>query len=344
MLSLKSILLTDPSPVLRYLVLKNIFNKKDDDPELLELRKSFDTDQRLSECLSLQQKNGSWERLSKEDHITVSPLILTSAALCRLSFFGFTQKDECIKKAADYLIRLRSRDGSWPLRAADAITLNKGYSWVPLQTALPLRGLGAIGYAADPLLSSSYIWLLEKMLPDGAWPAGWAGNNYGFIAGYRRMPHSRWACRSNTTGALLALSYHPEYKVSEPVKKTLDMLLARETKDVANIGHDHGRIMGFEPLRGFFTYFAKYDPLLTLQLCSRIGADKNDQRVKNIIELLLSSCNNSGLFEYRQKPHFSKWLSYEILRTIESIADSSEWQSNEPSTPFQAYPKSNKRF
>lgn len=344
MLSTRSILLTDPSPILRYLVLKNIFGKDASELELEELRQRFSADQVSKELLSLQQKNGSWERLSKADHVASSPVVLTSVALCRLSFLGFTQKDKCVNRAADYLIGARSEDGSWPLGVADEITLSKGYAWVPLQTALPLRGLGAAGYAANPALASSYRWLLEKKLPDGAWPTGWVENNYGFIAGYRRMPHSRWACRSNTTGALLALSYHPDHRTSEPVTHALDMLLARETKDAANIGHDHGRIMGFEPVRGFFTYFAKYDPLLTLQLCSRIGASKSDQRVQNVIELLLSSCNSSGLFEYKQKPHFSKWVTYEILTTIDRIPETSDWQSNEPSTPFQAYPKARKRY
>ena len=66
---------------------------------------------------------------------------------------------------------------------------------VPLQTAIPLRGLAACGYATDPRAEKAYDWLLAQRLDDGAWPTGMAAGNYGYVGGYRRLAHSRWGCR-----------------------------------------------------------------------------------------------------------------------------------------------------
>lgn len=108
-------------------------------------------------------------------------------------------------------------DADYPTLAAGALDLSEaeaprdGYAMMPLQTALPLRGLAACGFSGDPRAERAYDWLLAQRLPDGAWPTGLARSGvYGYVAGYRRMPHSRWGCRSNTTGALLCLALHPQ--------------------------------------------------------------------------------------------------------------------------------------
>ena len=46
---------------------------------------------------------------------------------------------------------------------------------VPLQTALPLIGLCACGYATDPATARGFDWLLDQRLGDGSWPTGLAG-------------------------------------------------------------------------------------------------------------------------------------------------------------------------
>ena len=37
-------------------------------------------------------------------------------------------------------------------------------------------------------------------------------------------------------------------------------------------------------------------------------------------------------------------ITYEILRAIKSVEEYTGWQSNEPSTPFQGYPKGERRY
>ena len=69
---------------------------------------------------------------------------------------------------------------------------------IPLQTALPLRGLAAVGAAEEPFCERAYEWLLAQRLEDGAWPSGLASGVHGYVAGYRRLTgpaplYGRWA-------------------------------------------------------------------------------------------------------------------------------------------------------
>ena len=133
-------------------------------------------------------------------------------ALMRLGFLGFDPSHRSIQQGVAYLFSLQQEDGSWHLpRDNEETDTRESYTMVPLQTALPLRALAMCGYAEDPRAERAYEWLLDKRLPDGAWPTGIAGGGtYGYVAGYRKMPHSRWGCRSNTTGVLQCLAYHPK--------------------------------------------------------------------------------------------------------------------------------------
>jgi hypothetical protein len=54
------LLLADPSPCLRWLVLRDLFQRPADDPELQELAPLRAADERALEVLRLQDDDGSW--------------------------------------------------------------------------------------------------------------------------------------------------------------------------------------------------------------------------------------------------------------------------------------------
>jgi len=208
---------------------------------------------------------------------------------------------------------------------------------MPLQNAVPLTGIAAVGHAEDPGAEKGYDWLLEQRLEDGAWPTGLAGEVRGYVGGYRRLPHSRWGCRSNTTAALVSLSFHPVRRRSEAAKRALDHLLSRETKDPSNIGFNTARTIGYESQSGWTTYYAKFDLGLVLNLCWRIGANTDDARVAAIVKFVKSLQGDYGLWDYRPKPAARRWITFDLLRSLSRIDDSTKWISMEPSTPFKAY-------
>jgi hypothetical protein len=209
---------------------------------------------------------------------------------------------------------------------------------IPLQTAFPLHGLAACGYATDARAERAYEWLLAQRLPDGAWPTGIAGGNYGRVGGYRRLAHSRWGCRSNTTAALLCLSLHPGRRQGAEARRGLDLLLGRETREAHVFGFEVSRLLGAEPVRGKLTFFARYDLALALGLCGRAGLSTEDARVADLVGFVKRLQGPYGLWEYPSQPQTARWVTYDVLRSLRQLESGADWLGLEPRTPFRPYP------
>ncbi|MEM5775468.1 MAG: hypothetical protein AAGU05_10745, partial [Anaerolineaceae bacterium] len=217
-------------------------------------------------------------------------------------------------------------------------------SSMPMQTALPLIGLAMCGYAQDERAERGYEWLLARRLDDGAWPTGWRDGNLRGVAGYRRLAHSRWGCRSNTTAAVLSLAYHPIRRHADAARRGLDLLLGRETHDRFNLGFGTARRVGLEPFTGYLTFFGRFDPALFLDLCARTGASLQDERVAGLKEFIQSLQGSYGLWDYPRRPQASRWITFELLWSLARLDETGDWIAMEPRTPFKAYLRPGKRF
>ena len=352
-----ALLLADPSPCLRWLVLTELLGRSDEDAEVRELDAMREQDPLVADLFRTQADDGSWtaDGLLWQGN----RLRATWLALVRLGYLGFGKsgmsgaEHPAVRRGAAYLYAQQLEDGSWPLpgrvdeqgpRVSAESGAREGYSMVPLQTALPLRALAACGYAGDARTERAYDWLLAQRLQDGAWPTGKAGDVYGYVAGYRRLAHSRWGCRSNTTGSLICLALHPQRQASVEARRALDLLLGRETRERQPLGFEVARLVGGEPVRGFFTFFARFDLALILDLCWRIGASPEDERVADLAEYVWSEQGAYGLWEYGSRPQVSRWVTFDLLRSLSQLGSSqrpmlgNEWQSDEPRTPFRPDP------
>jgi hypothetical protein len=339
------LLLSDPSPSLRWLVLRDLLHRSDEDPEMRELADLREKDPIVVELLQKQASDGSWNALGPSDNTPGGALQATSQALTRLGYLGFGQEHPAVQRGAEFIFALQKTDGSWPQpRDFQKEDGDRVYDMMPLQTALPLRGLAACGCATDPRAEKAYDWLLAQRLEEGAWPTGMASGNYGYVAGYRRLAHSRWGCRSNSTGAIISLALHPERRTTAPARRALDLLLGRETHEKQNVGFEVARIIGSEPSRGWITFFARFDLALMLDLCWRVGANIEDERVRELTSLIQGLQGLYGLWQYEPRPQASRWVTFDLLRSLSQIDQSGNWLSMEPRTPFQTYKSIRKRF
>ncbi|UCH93865.1 MAG: hypothetical protein JSV88_26860, partial [Candidatus Aminicenantes bacterium] len=269
----------------------------------------------------------------------------TAQALTRLGFLGFGADHPAVQRGAEYLFRFQREDGSWPLTPYSSGAEGEGnYEVISLQTSLPLRGLAACGYTADPRVEKAYAWLIKQKLADGAWPTGIAHGNYGGVAGYRRLAHSRWGCRANTIGALTCLALHPQWRHSPEAKRALDLVLACETKERHHLGFDVARIIGTEESKGFLTFYARSDMAQILDLCWRIKASLEDHRVAELVNDVKKLQGPYGLWEYQPKPQASRWVTFDILRSLSNLTRDTAWITTEPRTPFSPYPRRTKRY
>jgi hypothetical protein len=355
------LLLADPSPVLRLRVLCDLLGRSAQDPEVQELTRLRQADPLAARLLNLQSSDGSWQVGLTGDTAAIPGIYATALALMRLGYLGFGAEHPAVRAGAAYLFSQQRVDGAWPqpaededeeagaLRAPSALPPEReGYSMRPLQASLPLRGLAACGFAQDPRAERAYEWLLAQRLPDGAWPTGIASGAYGRVAGYRKLPHSRWGCRANTTGALLCFAFHPTRCTSPEALRALDLLLGRETREASLVGFETARLVGAEPARGFTTFYARFDLAQLLDLCWRVGADREDERVAALTQFILSLQGPYGLWPYAPRPQLARWLTFDLLRSFSHLSAAGEkesaWLSLEPRTPFQAYPKKAIRY
>jgi hypothetical protein len=124
----------------------------------------------------------------------------------------------------------------------------------------------------------------------------------------------------------------------------LDVLLGTELKENASIGFEVARTVGAEQYQGFLTFYARRDAGLILDLCWRVGASLEDERVLELLETVRSLQGTYGLWEYPRRPQVSRWVTFDLLRSISNLGKNRDWISEEPQVPFQAYPKTDKRF
>jgi hypothetical protein len=332
-------------------VLRDLLNRdKKIDSEIRELEGLREKDPLVSGLVELQASEGSWGKKGISGNAPDPPggtIQVTAQALTRLGYLGFDTKHPAVQQGAEYLFSLQREDGSWPLPQYIQNGEKKGhYDVISLQTSLPLRGLVFCGYAEDPRAEKAYEWLMAQRLEDGSWPTGIAHGNYGFVAGYRRISHSRWGCRSNTTAALACLALHPQRRNSPEAKRALDLLLGRETRERHHLGFEVARIIGAEASTGFFTFYARFDLAYLLDLCWRVGASIEDSRVADLVEFVNEAQGPYGLWEYLPKPQASRWMTFDILRSLSRLTRDTDpgWITTEPPTPFSPYPRQRKRY
>ena len=343
------LLLADPSPSLRLLVLRDLLNRPETDDEVQELKLLQDTDPYVARFLDLQNKDGSF-RGGEGGGGVLGTIRLTAQALMGLGYFGLAPGHPTVKRGADYLFTHQQPDGSFPMVTQGAV-LDGGrvdqdvkYHMIPLQTALPLLGLAWAGYATDPRAENAYAWLLSEELSQGGWPSGRHADQYVFAGGYRRLAHSKFGCRTNTTAAVSALALHPTRRMSQAARRGMDLLLAHEHRQSQTLGFEVARIIGVEPPRGAFTYFKRYDLAQILDLSWRIGASLEDPRVAENVEFVKQLQGAYGLWDYARHPEVSRWVTFDLLRSLTKLDQETDWFSMEPRTPFQAYPKKPERF
>jgi hypothetical protein len=137
---------------------------------------------------------------------------------------------------------------------------------------------------------------------------------------------------------------HPRWRHSPEAKRALDLLLAGEIRERYHLGFEVARLIGAEESRGFLTFYARFDIAQVLDLCWRIGASLEDLRVAALVKDVKDIQGPYGLWEYQPKPQASRWVTFDLLRSLSRLTSDTDWITTEPPTPFSTYPRRIKRF
>jgi hypothetical protein len=137
---------------------------------------------------------------------------------------------------------------------------------------------------------------------------------------------------------LLCLAHHEKLRTADTTRRALEHLLARETRDRSTLGFEVARLVGAVPFQGFLTLHAAFDSALLLDLCRRVGVSGQDERVRGLVEFVTGLRGPAGLWELPASRACSRWLSFDLLRSLAGIEGDSGWTSALPRTHFVAYP------
>ena len=248
------LLLADPSPSLRLRVLRDLLDRSESDDEVQELKEFQETDPYVTRFLDLQNEDGSF-RGGEGGGGILGAIRLTAQALMGLGYLGLGPDYPAVRRGAAFLFAQQMADGAFPLVTQGAVmdggVLDEDvkYHMIPLQTALPLLGLAWAGYALDPRAERAYDWLLAEELEQGGWPSGRHADQYVFAGGYRRLAHSKFGCRTNTTAAVSALALHPTRRAGQSAQRGMDLLLAHDRRPAGALGFEVARIIGVVTFR-----------------------------------------------------------------------------------------------
>src|SRR5512136_2136065 len=97
------LLLSDPSPCLRMLVLRELLHRPADDPEVRELTGLRETDPLVARLFASQESDGSWESGDLLWPERGYKLQATALVLTRLGYLGFGSEHQAIQRGANYL-------------------------------------------------------------------------------------------------------------------------------------------------------------------------------------------------------------------------------------------------
>jgi hypothetical protein len=308
------LLLADPSPSLRFRALTELGDVATDDPEAAALPAAISASAEVKRALAVRPSDSAG----------------LGYLLCRLAYLRYDGPE--VSEIAEQVFDRMQPDGSWPLwldeRPAAGQDRGRGprrprsetYTAVPIQTALPLRGLAAVGHATDPRAERAYECLLRQRLDDGAWPGDRKADlPPSEVPGYRRLPGSS-GCRASTTAVVACLALHPVCRTSAITQMALGHLLAAATHEEWSLGWEVARLLGLEAPRGRFTFYARVDLAFLLDLATRCQTPASDARLSGLIDVLEARRGPFGLWEHAGHPQLSRWLTLDIDTSLQRLS------------------------
>ena len=348
-MSTAALLFGDPYPSLRWRAAVELLAATDDDDDVKTWRAEIDDSDLIG---ALVAQLAAARRPQSAGYL-----------LCQLSYLGYRGPE--LATAVDTIFAHQQPDGSWPVSpdgddgtdrparsskrgAQPGSVPSDGPRFITMQTAVPLRGVAAAGFATDARAEAAYEWLVGARLPDGSWPSGAKADLGGPgrpsppEKDYRRLTRGD-GCRSATTGAVACLALHPERARSEAARIGVDHLLARETRDASTLGWEVSRLVGLERALGGITFYVTFDLAFVLDLASRCGVSSEDRRVHDLVGYLEALRGPYGLWQHPVHPQLSRWLTFDIECSLRRLADG-DWIGNEEPAAFTPYKRGRRRY
>ena len=306
--------LLEGEPWVKYRTLVDLLDKNENDKEVIRAKKEISEHSLIKKIFKKQNKNGYWEM--PKDIFTWWPKKDTTFWLLPiLADFGFTKEDKKVARACEYVFGLQLKLGGFesfnPGKPADC------------HTAILLEPLAKMGFSDDTRLKKACRGLVSRQRKDGGW---WCKDT----AQIGRPREDEPSCAFATTFVLGAMAQDSQLKKNKVVKRGVEFLLQcwKNRGKIKYAGHDSQISTGWEKLKYPFT---DYRILKSLDTLSQFKFIKNDQRFKEMIDVLVSKQDPNGCFtpesihqvwadfDFGQKEKPSRWITFLALRILKRI-------------------------
>ncbi len=307
--------LMNGEPFVKYRTLIDLLDRNPSDKEVLAVGKSIPRHKLIKQILSKQNKDGYWGK--PDDIYKWWPKKDTTFWLLGiLADFGLKKDNQKIARACEYVFSTQHTSGGFgcapPLQPYDCYT------------GILTESLAKLGYTYDVRLKKVYNWLIQRQRLD----RGFWCKDTGQPGGPRELEPS---CAFGSLCVLGALAVHPELKDSKISRRTIEFLFKcwDNRGKIKYAGHDSQIAKGWEKLKYPFT---DYRILKYLDILSQFDNAKDDPRMNEMIDLLISKQDKAGRFyaesihkvwsnfDFGQKELPSRWITLIVFRILKRLS------------------------
>jgi hypothetical protein len=263
-------LLEDDQPSVKYLALRGVLDKSENDSDVQMARKSLAKSGFAKQILDKQLPSGTWYH----DKSLFNPTFETTFwMLLILSDFGLTKEDPRVDKAAQlWMQRNATKDGGFN---SSSVNAERGHLCI---TGNAARMLVNFGYEDNAKVKKSFDWIVDNAAEKG----GWSCWNFGSKRSGRTL--DSWE-------PLSAFAAYPRQKWTRRMKdaceRGAEFFLDREL---------HKQGARFEPwFRFHYPVHYYYDILVGLDCLTALGYAE-DKRLDYAVSLLKEKRRADGLW------------------------------------------------
>ena len=321
-------LLQDDSPGVRYLALRDLFERSEDDGELCSARKKAHAQGPIATVLDAMHEQGYWIKpgagYNPKYRSTVWALIL-------LAQLGATiEEDERIGQACKYLLdNSLASGGQFSTTGAPSGTI------ACLQGNL-CRALNDLG-CDDPRLVDAYHWMARSVTGEGLAPVDdrqSPSRYYAYHCGptFACGPNQKQSCAWGATKVMLALARWrgdaQDPLIKNAISHGVNFLFSTDPADA-----EYPSGLNDKPSRNWwkfgFPVFYVTDILQLAQALTELGYG-GDQRISSALSLVRGQQDEHGRwsldYDYRgktwldfgEKKQPNKWVTYRALRVLKA--------------------------
>lgn len=180
-------LLEEENPSVRYFALKDLLDRKENDPELVQTKYSISESKIITRILSRQRPEGYWE---EPDNPYLPKYKASYWTIMTLAVLGADKDDTRIGEACEYIFQFQHKEGGFTSHTKK--TALREYDWhLKRRKALPpfkewakqkihddqlscltgnmVAALIRLGYLDDPRVRKAIDWLVKIQNKDGGW-------------------------------------------------------------------------------------------------------------------------------------------------------------------------------